>query len=361
MSDLENKSPTRYRLQIIVNRDLVCPPEGLDEVVSFELGKLGDLGYTCVAHHVNRLRERPQKKRLAEFKVEDVIPFITASETKREYVVNGVPYVVRMNSQRYFVFRDSMSCVACGLTGTKMLLEQHPGDKSAHFNLYAEEDDNLVLMTKDHIRAKAVGGEDRHSNYQTMCSICNNIKASDAISVEDLRTLRLMYNRNVKQMPKKQLHKLIEDAKSRMPRRHRQEANWQAMFVTLYDLNLFAYHGDDVPTRHAYSYSELSDAMMCRELEAVSVYTCCQGEHVACMSKGVPLVGESRGDWLLAVLTDGTRVRMPIKFVRAWEPSDVSEQTPDSDKDRGGPWVRCPEAEDRTRCLDSLTPDCCGT
>jgi len=302
MSDIETKSPARYRLQIIINRDLICPPDGLDEVVSFELGKLAHLGYTCVAHHVNRLKDRPQKKRIGEFTVEDVIPFITSSESKKDYVVNGQTYVVRMNSQRYFVFRDSLSCVSCGLTGSKMVLEQHPGDKTAHFNLYAEEDGNLVLMTKDHIRAKAVGGEDRHSNYQTMCSICNNIKASEAIGLEDLRTLRMLYNVNVRQMPKKQLHRMIEDAKGQMVRAIRKEADWDANYVTLCDLSLFAYTGGG--------------------LEAVSVYTTGQGEHLACMSKGCPISGFVEGDWLLAELTDGTRIRMPTKFVRAWERKD---------------------------------------
>lgn len=302
MSDVETKSPARYRLQIIINRDLVCPPEALDEVVSFELGKLGDNGYTCVAHHVNRLKERPQKRLLGEFTVDDVMPFITSGETKKDYVCNGQTYVVRMNSQRYFVFRDSLSCVSCGLVGTKMMLEQHPGDKSAHFNLYAEENGELVLMTKDHIRAKSVGGEDRHSNYQTMCSICNNIKASEAVSLEDLRTLRLIYNRNVRQMPKKQLHKMVEEAKSQMVRATLREAAWDANYVTLYDLNLFA-------------YSE-------GELEAVSVYATNGGVHLGCMSKGCPLSGSIDGQWLRAVLTDGTRVRLPAKFVQPWGQSD---------------------------------------
>lgn len=297
-SDTEIQSPIRYRLQVIVNRDLVCPPDGLDGVVSFELGKLADIGYTCVAHNVNKLKDRPQKKQLGEFKVEDVIPFIAATG-QREYTANGQTYTVRMNSQRYFVFRDSLSCVACGLVGTKMILEQHPGDKTAHFNLYGEENGELVMMTKDHIRAKSVGGEDRHSNFQTMCSICNNIKAHQAIGLEDLRNLRVLHNKNVKQMPKKELHRIIEEAKSQIVQGKQEEADWDANYVTLHDLNLFAYTEG--------------------ELEAVSVYSPCDGVHLGCISKGCPLSGTVEGEWLLAILTDGTRVRMPIKFVRLWE------------------------------------------
>lgn len=301
MSDnevLENQPLTRYRLQVIVSRDLVCPPDGLDGVVSFELGRLANLGYTCVAHNVNKLKDRPQKRQLGEFQVEDVIPYIAATG-QREYIANDQKYIVRMNSQRYFVFRDNLSCVACGLVGTKMILEQHPGDKTAHFNLYGEENGDFVMMTKDHIRAKSVGGEDRHSNFQTMCAICNNIKAHQAIALEDLRNLRVIYNNNVNRMPKKDLHHIIEKAKLQIVQGRMKEVDWDANYVTLHDLNLFAYTEG--------------------ELEAVSVYTPCEGQHLACISKGSPLSGAAEGEWLLAVLTDGTRVRMPLKFVRLWE------------------------------------------
>jgi 5-methylcytosine-specific restriction endonuclease McrA len=319
MSDTEIQSPARYRLQIIINRDLVCPPEGLDEVVVFELGKLANQGYSCVAHNVNRLKERPQKKRIAEFTVDDVIPFISTNGTK-DYVVNGQTYTVRMNSQRYFVFRDSLSCVSCGIVGEKMILEQHPGDKTAHFNLYAEENGELVLMTKDHIRAKSVGGEDRHSNYQTMCSICNNIKAHQAIGLEDLRSLRAIYNRNVNQMPKKELHKLIENAKVKMIRPGFDGADWIANYVTVQDVSLFAYTKE--------------------QMEAVSIYSAGDGPHIACISKGTPICGSQDRDWLMATLTDGTAVRIPMKFVRPWvKKYESAPQEPKRDTER------CSESE----------------
>lgn len=48
-----------------------------------------------------------------------------------------------------------------------------------HFNLYAiDKDGNEVLMTKDHILAKARGGKDRISNYQTCCKVCNETKGA---------------------------------------------------------------------------------------------------------------------------------------------------------------------------------------
>jgi 5-methylcytosine-specific restriction endonuclease McrA len=35
-----------------------------------------------------------------------------------------------------------------------------------------------VLLTKDHIKPKSLGGKNHHSNYQTMCVDCNVEKAS---------------------------------------------------------------------------------------------------------------------------------------------------------------------------------------
>ena len=153
---------------------------------------------------------------LGEFSPEDVLPYITNSEEKKEYRVGKKQYLVRMNSHRYFIFRSSRKCVACGLEGVKMLLEQHPNDKSPHFNLYAEEDGQLVLMTKDHIHAKSCGGEDRHSNYQTMCSICNNLKASSNLTLDGIRQLRELYGQNRNKLSKKKLASLISETRKQL-------------------------------------------------------------------------------------------------------------------------------------------------
>ena len=295
MSDPESHSPARYRIQVIVNREIICSPESLDETVAFELGRLAATGYSCVGHNVNKIKEKPQKKRLGEFTLDDVIPYI-ATCSQRNYTVDGHTYTVRMNSQRYFVFRDSASCVSCGLVGTKMILEQHPGDKTAHFNLYGEENGELILMTKDHIRAKSAGGEDRHSNYQTMCSVCNNIKAHESVALEDLRNLRATYNRHVNLMSKRELHKILEEAKKQVVRKSLKEAKWDATYITQQDLNVFVY----------------TDG----ELEAGSVYSPLDGEHVSCICKGCPLSGSVTNGWFVAELVDGTKVRMSSRFVK---------------------------------------------
>lgn len=163
---------------------------------------------------LDRLKEKVQKVRLGEFSLDDVIPYLTKEETKKEYEINGIKHAVKMNSHRYFLFRESIRCVACGLLGTKVFLEHHIADKSPHFNLYGEEDGKLILMTKDHIHAKSCGGEDRHSNYQTMCLICNNLKGHSNLNLEGVSELRRIYNENKDNTTKKKLHCLIEEARA---------------------------------------------------------------------------------------------------------------------------------------------------
>lgn len=175
-----------------------------------------DLPFAIAAVQVDKLKDKVQKVQLGEFKLEEVIPFVKKSIKQKEYECNGVKYVVKMNSHRYYLFRDSTCCVACGLKGTKMFLEYHPADKSPHFNLYGEEDGKLILMTKDHIRAKAFGGEDRMSNYQIMCLTCNNLKSHSNINLDGVRTLREIYNENKDKLSKKQLHSLIEETRTKI-------------------------------------------------------------------------------------------------------------------------------------------------
>jgi len=187
-----------------------------------------------------------EKVRVAEFKIEEVMPFVEFDVPyhQRDYVFNGITYSVKMNSQRYFVFRECMHCVCCRLNGTRMFLEYHPADNSPHFNLYGEENGNLILMTKDHIHAKSFGGEDRHSNYQTMCLTCNNLKGHSNLTIDNLRILRNIYNENVSKISKKKLHHLIEENKAKLAQpwsnnkvsgtqRRKKQAQYKASFDTV--------------------------------------------------------------------------------------------------------------------------------
>lgn len=169
----------------------------------------------CVQMDITRMKDRKKPIHVGEFDFDEVFPYITEVETKREYKVNNETYSVRMNSDRYFVFRDNPNCVACGLKGTKFMLDINPGDQSPHFNLYGEENGRLVLMTKDHILAKSQGGQDELSNYVTMCSSCNNLKGHYDLSNEQVFKLRKL-NNNDKKLSRKELRELINKTRDEM-------------------------------------------------------------------------------------------------------------------------------------------------
>ena len=147
---------------------------------------------------------------LGVFTPDEVLPYLTSNITKREYKCGDKIYPVRMNSHRYFVFKKSTKCAACGIEGTKFLLEKHQMDASCHFNLYAEEGGVLVLMTCDHIMPKALGGRNIMSNYTCLCSICNNLKGDSLISYSGLGKLRQIYNENRRVLPHKKLAEKIK-------------------------------------------------------------------------------------------------------------------------------------------------------
>jgi len=103
--------------------------------------------------------------------------------------INGV--IVKVTSQRYEVFKNSIKCVKCGIEGKFLAIEKANDDiKKYHINMYGiDENGNEVLMTKDHIIPKSKGGTNSQDNYQTMCSRCNSIKGNG----ENV-TLRNLFN-----------------------------------------------------------------------------------------------------------------------------------------------------------------------
>jgi len=166
-----------------------------------------------------RMKQRKRLVHLGEFAPDEVFPYVTEEESKRDYRVGEQVFQVRMNSDRYAVFKANRMCVACGLIGEKMVLDINPGDQSPHFNLYGVENGRPVLMTKDHILAKSRGGTDELSNYQTCCSICNNLKGAYDLTVEQVKELRLLWN-NEEKLPRKELRDLLNKTREEMARKN---------------------------------------------------------------------------------------------------------------------------------------------
>lgn len=118
---------------------------------------------------------------------------LDATDKEETFWLDGKEYPnVRMRSLRLSCFRRSLSCAACGLEGTQCLLDLQPGAKKPHVNLYATENEELVLMTKDHIVPVSRGGSDDPSNLRTMCAPCNHVRGNNqTLTLDDIRAARV--------------------------------------------------------------------------------------------------------------------------------------------------------------------------
>ena len=131
---------------------------------------------------------------LGVFDIEDVLPHIAKDDTERkkvvDYVAEGATWSVKMGSDRLRCLQRGPRCICCGLEGIQFQLELPPRDKRPHFNLYGmDTDGDLVMLTKDHIVARAKGGGNHPSNLQTLCCVCNERKGDLSVSIEELREL----------------------------------------------------------------------------------------------------------------------------------------------------------------------------
>jgi len=213
----------RFRVSANLVWDVECfsGPKEAREMAQKQLDELlaaSPFGSLVKGHiGLNRLKDKLSDLRLGEFKPEEVLPFITIKKSEREYRVGNRVYTVRMNSHRYHCFARDPKCAACGIVGTKMMLERHTTDTQPHFNFYAEENSHLVLMTKDHIIPVTKGGEDRMENYQTLCSVCNGLKGSARIDLAAILELRQIFNQmKAAGATSKVIHVAVQEARLRL-------------------------------------------------------------------------------------------------------------------------------------------------
>lgn len=133
--------------------------------------------------------------KIAEYSSKEIFNSLSGENPYEEYNVKDKIYKVKINIKD-LIFKENPYCVVCGLYGSKIILEESLSKNSCHFNLYGEEDGELILMTKDHIRPRKFGGGNNFSNFQVMCSICNQLKGSSFIRLENLKLLREFYIKN---------------------------------------------------------------------------------------------------------------------------------------------------------------------
>ncbi len=121
--------------------------------------------------------------------VENAVKDVMFCKNKRDSYVDIRGDIIKGNSQRFQTFfTKGLKCSCCGIEGKYFAKEKDPNAARYHLNLYAIDDGEEVLMTKDHIISWSKGGKDDISNYQTMCEKCNknkgNLQNNDLINLQ---------------------------------------------------------------------------------------------------------------------------------------------------------------------------------
>ena len=119
----------------------------------------------------------PNVKTIATYPAEEILKKVGKDKVFKG-TVDGISFVAKLSSIRLQTFQKSRTCVCCGRVGTVMCLDKPRWEDNPHFNLYCIDDDEKILMTKDHIIPKSKGGKNHISNMQTMCCHCNVIKGN---------------------------------------------------------------------------------------------------------------------------------------------------------------------------------------
>lgn len=89
---------------------------------------------------------------------------------------------VKMVNRKYEIFlKDRFKCVECNKIAAYAALEKLyiNGEESSgyHFNFYVIDDKGReIMLTRDHVKPKCLGGADTKTNQQTMCERCNKKK-----------------------------------------------------------------------------------------------------------------------------------------------------------------------------------------
>lgn len=106
---------------------------------------------------------------------EENLELNTVLDGKSDIQFHG--FSIHPQSLRYMTFwQKGLECAECGRKGSYFTLDksskEYNGDRR-HFNLYAEDG---MLMVKDRIIPKEMGGCQKVSNLQTLCEECSRRK-----------------------------------------------------------------------------------------------------------------------------------------------------------------------------------------
>lgn len=115
-----------------------------------------------------------------EFSNEIILPFIQnkGHRTLRRVTLRGITFSAA--SDTVDCVKRNQTCSECGVTGNVWVVLKNNDEKTMEIpslHLFHKTHNNkYVLMTKDHLVPRSLGGKDSRTNYQTMCTLCNRKK-----------------------------------------------------------------------------------------------------------------------------------------------------------------------------------------
>lgn len=132
---------------------------------------------------------RLKRYKLLDFnKIEDILRILVISKPLGKINIEGYP--ICTDTDRYEnLYVNGLVCKSCGLKASFAAIEKNSDSKNKfHINFYGTRatDGKDLLLTKDHIYPRSLGGLDSINNYQTLCASCNGNKRNrTTMSVEE--------------------------------------------------------------------------------------------------------------------------------------------------------------------------------
>lgn len=106
--------------------------------------------------------------------IDTIIELIKSSDKKA--TIQGVSVKVCGVRLKTFAYKGT-DCICCGVKGFAFMVDIN--GQGPHLNLYAKDsNNNLVLMTRDHIVCRSHGGPNTVDNMSPMCVKCNGLRGT---------------------------------------------------------------------------------------------------------------------------------------------------------------------------------------
>lgn len=121
-------------------------------------------------------KSRLKRYKLLEFdKLQDTLKLLVTAKPLGRVLIHGYP--IWTDTDRYeSLYVHGCKCAKCGLEASFAAIEKETSSKDKfHINIYGtrKSDGKHIVLTKDHIYPRSMGGLDIIENYQTLCAGCN--------------------------------------------------------------------------------------------------------------------------------------------------------------------------------------------